>query len=233
MIPAITGANDKTGRRPRANVRRAATNIRFTGGYARGPTATRSMPMSTARTRSNAGQYDERGLPDQRRLTAAPKRFNVASGAVLAYNLNPRASPGGPTEMRLERLRPQPAMLLSAPARPGDVDRQRHQGAASTTVAGDMTISGANDKNLSGGRVLNTEGTTAWSGSTATNNNRIRFTGATINNSGTWNDSNTSMPTPTTTRARTRSTGTYNKQGNTTTTMGVVYSTPATNVEAG
>ncbi|MCO5125384.1 MAG: PEP-CTERM sorting domain-containing protein [Rhizobacter sp.] len=186
--------------------------------------------------------------------------FNVASGAVLdfnygTYNLNAASITGaGTTEIsgssgysfvNLNGGTVNTAMLLSG----GNLQGADHtllgpvtwtgsviQGAASTTVAGDMTISGANDKNLSGGRVLNTEGTTAWSGNTATNNNRIRFTGATINNSGTWNDSN-NFDAYTYDYSGTNAfnnTGTYNKQGNTTTTMGVVYNnTGATNVEAG
>ena len=54
-----------------------------------------------------------------------------------------------------------------------------------------MAISGPNLKVLVGGRTLNLEGTTTWSGNTGNNNNAIRFwNGATINNNGTFNDSN-------------------------------------------
>src|SRR5690606_255032 len=42
-----------------------------------------------------------------------------------------------------------------------------------------------------GGRTLNLNGTTTWSGNTGDNNNAIRFWGgATLNNNGTFNDSN-------------------------------------------
>jgi hypothetical protein len=61
----------------------------------------------------------------------------------------------------------------------------------STTFQNDVTISGANLKTLVGGRTLNLEGTTTWSGNTAADNNTIRFwNGATINNNGTFNDAN-------------------------------------------
>ncbi len=61
----------------------------------------------------------------------------------------------------------------------------------STTFQNDVTISGPNLKTLVGGRTLNLEGTTTWSGNTAADNNTIRFwNGATINNNGTFNDAN-------------------------------------------
>jgi hypothetical protein len=61
----------------------------------------------------------------------------------------------------------------------------------STTFQNDVTISGANLKTLVGGRTLNLQGTTTWSGNTGVDNNTIRFwNGATINNNGTFNDAN-------------------------------------------
>jgi hypothetical protein len=185
--------------------------------------------------------------------------FNVASGAVLdfnygTYNLNAASITGaGTTEIsgsdgysfvNLNGGTVNTAMLLSG----GNLQGADHtllgpvtwtgtviRGAASTTVAGSLAITGANDKNLGGGRVLNV-GDTSWSGNTATNNNRIRFTGATINSSGTWTDSN-AFDAYTYSYSGTNAfnnIGTYNKQGATTTTMDVVYNnTGITNVEAG
>ncbi|HND55876.1 MAG TPA: PEP-CTERM sorting domain-containing protein, partial [Pirellulaceae bacterium] len=109
------------------------------------------------------------------------------------------------------------------------------RGAASTTVAGSLAITGATDKNLGGGRVLNVVDTT-WSGNTAANNNRIRFTGATINNNGTWNDANAydAYTYSYSGSNAFNNVGTYNKLGNATTTMNVAYSnTGTTNVDAG
>ena len=64
-------------------------------------------------------------------------------------------------------------------------------GAASTTFANDVTISGPNLKTLVGGRTLNLNGTTTWTGNTVNNTNAIRFwNGATVNNNGTFNDEN-------------------------------------------
>ncbi len=185
--------------------------------------------------------------------------FNVASGAVLdfnygTYNLNAASITGsGTTEIsgssgysfvNLNGGTISTAMLLSG----GNLQGADHtllgpvtwtgtviRGAASTTVAGDLAISGANDKNLGGGRVLNV-GDTTWSGNTATNNNRIRFTGATINNSGTWTDTNAfdSFVYSYSGTNAFNNAGTFDKQNATTTTMDVVYNnTGTTNVEAG
>ena len=113
-------------------------------------------------------------------------------------------------------------------------------GAASTTFSNDVTISGANLKVLVGGRTLNLEGTTTWSGNTGNNNNAIRFwNGATINNNGTFNDSNAfnsfiehNVGGP----HNFNNIGTYNKTGNTVTTvdLGVNFNnTGEVNVNAG
>ncbi|MGE3771581.1 MAG: hypothetical protein AB7I32_01560 [Gammaproteobacteria bacterium] len=96
-------------------------------------------------------------------------------------------------------------------------------GAASTTFTGDVEISGANTKTLLGGRVLNLDGTTTWSGNTAAGNGAIRFwNGGTLNNNGTFNDENSFDSA----FARfaggphaINNVGTYNKQGNTVTTV--------------
>ncbi len=110
-----------------------------------------------------------------------------------------------------------------------------HNGTGTSQFDGGLAITGANDKNLGGGRVLNV-GDTTWSGNTATNNNRIRFTGGTINSNGTWTDSN-AFDAYTYDYSGTNAfnnIGTYDKLGNTTTTMSVAYNNSGTtNVEAG
>ena len=113
-------------------------------------------------------------------------------------------------------------------------------GAASTTFNNDVTISGPNLKTIVGGRVVNLNGTTTWSGNTANENNAIQFkNGATINNNGTFNDANAfdsfiehNVGGP----HNFNNVGTYNKQSNTTTTvdLGVTLNNPGTiNVNAG
>jgi hypothetical protein len=109
-------------------------------------------------------------------------------------------------------------------------------GAGSFTFSNTLAISGATNKSLAAGRVLNLNGTTTWSGNTATNNNAIVFTGGTINNSGTWNDANgfnTLLQGFSGTNAF-NNTGTYTKQGATTTTISTPFSNSGTlEVQAG
>jgi hypothetical protein len=113
-------------------------------------------------------------------------------------------------------------------------------GAASTTFANDVTISGANTKVISGGRVVNLEATTTWTGNTAANNNAIQFaSGGTINNHGTFNDSNAfasflehNVGGP----HNFNNIGTYNKTANTVTTVdnGLAFNnTGVVNLNAG
>jgi hypothetical protein len=111
---------------------------------------------------------------------------------------------------------------------------------AGSTSFGDLAITGAATKVLVGGRTLNLNGTTTWSGNTAANNNAIRFwNGATINNSGTFNDANAfasflehNVGGP----HAFNNAGTYNKLSNTVTTVdsGVAFNNTGTvNVNAG
>lgn len=113
-------------------------------------------------------------------------------------------------------------------------------GAASTSFAQALDITGAATKVLVGGRVLNLAGITTWSGNTAANNNAIRFwNGATINNTGTFVDANDhasfiehNVGGP----HNFNNSGTYNKQSATITTVdiGVAFnSTGTVNVNAG
>ncbi len=204
-------------------------------------------------TNVNAGRFTLTGG------STSASAFNVAAGAVLdfnsgTHNLNAASITGaGTTEIsgsgsynfvNLNGGTMGTALLLSG----GNLQGTDHtllgpvtwtgtiiRGAASTTVASTLAIVGANDKNLGGGRVLNV-GDTTWSGNTATNNNRIRFTGGTINSNGTWTDSN-AFDAYTYDYSGTNvfnNLGTYNKLGNTTTTMNVAYNNSGTtNVEAG
>jgi hypothetical protein len=113
-------------------------------------------------------------------------------------------------------------------------------GAASTTFANDVTITGANTKSIIGGRIVNLNATTNWTGNTADNNNAIRFwNGATVNNNGTFNDGNAfasflehNVGGP----HAFNNLGTYNKTANTITTvdLGVVFNNAGTvNIDAG
>ena len=96
-------------------------------------------------------------------------------------------------------------------------------GAGTTTFSNNVDITGPNLKVLVGGRALDLQGTTTWSGNTAANNNAIRFwNGATINNSGTFNDANAfasflehNVGGP----HAFNNSGTYNKLANTVTTV--------------
>src|SRR2546428_9548854 len=89
---------------------------------------------------------------------------------------------------------------------------------------------------MSGNRVMNLPGTTTWSGNTGVNNNQILFGGGTINNTGTWNDTNafdSFFNNFSGTNAFNNS-GTYNKQSNTLTTIPMAFTNTATvNVNAG
>jgi hypothetical protein len=113
-------------------------------------------------------------------------------------------------------------------------------GAASTTFDNAVTISGANTKVVFGGRVVNLNGTTTWSGNTAANNNAIQFwNGGTINNNAVFNDANAfasfiehNVGGP----HAFNNNGTYNKLANTLTTvdLGVVFNNAGTvNLDAG
>jgi hypothetical protein len=113
-------------------------------------------------------------------------------------------------------------------------------GAASTTFANNVAITGANTKVVVGGRVVNLNGTTTWSGNTADNNNAIQFwNGGTINNNATFNDANAfasfiehNVGGP----HNFNNNGVYNKTSNTVTTvdLGVVFNNSGTlNVNAG
>ncbi|MBL8199883.1 MAG: hypothetical protein JNK40_02835 [Chromatiales bacterium] len=113
-------------------------------------------------------------------------------------------------------------------------------GAASTTFNNDVTISGNGLKTIVGGRTVNLNQTTNWTGNTVNDNNAIRFwNGATLNNYGTFNDANAfnsfiehNVGGP----HNFNNIGTYNKQSNTITTvdLGVNFNnTGNLNINAG
>jgi len=110
-----------------------------------------------------------------------------------------------------------------------------HTGAGTTRFDNTLAISGNNGKGIGGTRVINLGGTTTWGGNTANLGNSIFFNQGTINNSGTFNDTNafsTLMDTLGVTSFN--NTGTYNKQGGATTTIEVAFNnTGAVNVDAG
>ncbi|MFO1317985.1 MAG: Ig-like domain-containing protein [Burkholderiales bacterium] len=111
-------------------------------------------------------------------------------------------------------------------------------GSGTLTFVGDLSITGAGEKVLSGGRVINTFGTTTWSGATTTNTNDFYTGPATINNAGLWIDANAAS-----TIVRDwysgnalvfNNAGTYRKQGNTTSTLEATFhNTGTVEVQAG
>ena len=107
---------------------------------------------------------------------------------------------------------------------------------ASTTFANTLTISGPNGKTLSGGRDINA-GDTTWSGNTAANNNAIAIaTASAFNSNGTFTDANTfdSAINVGGGGGIFNNNGTFNKQSDTTTSVGAVFnSTGTVNVNAG
>ncbi|MFZ5593008.1 MAG: hypothetical protein ACOY4D_01865 [Pseudomonadota bacterium] len=112
-------------------------------------------------------------------------------------------------------------------------------GTGATQFNGNLGITGDNRKDITGGRAVNTAGTTTWGGNTGTNGNGIWYnyssTGSTINNSGTWNDTN-AFSTHISTGIAFNNTGTYNKNGSAITTLDGAVNNSATgtiNVNAG
>jgi len=94
-------------------------------------------------------------------------------------------------------------------------------GAGTTFANGAVNITGAATKQLSGNRIVNLAGTTTWGGNTANNNNVLQFAGATLNNTGTFNDQNgfaSFIDSAGGTNAF-NNVGTYNKQSNTVTSV--------------
>ncbi|MGK2901034.1 MAG: beta strand repeat-containing protein [Burkholderiaceae bacterium] len=107
---------------------------------------------------------------------------------------------------------------------------------ASTTFGSTLAISGPGSKTLSGGRSVNA-GDTTWSGNTGANNNGINISGASIfNSSGSFTDVNTFDSTINVGNGGGifNNNGVFNKQSNTTTSIGTQFnSTGTVNVNAG
>ncbi|NOT12602.1 MAG: hypothetical protein HOP23_12330 [Methylococcaceae bacterium] len=110
-------------------------------------------------------------------------------------------------------------------------------GAGTTNFNGGVAVSGALNKTISGNRVINTIGTTTWSGNTSLSGNQILVNGSTINNSGTWNDTNafsTQLGVLASGSNVFNNSGAYNKQGNSTTTIDSTFNNTGTvDVQAG
>jgi len=102
----------------------------------------------------------------------------------------------------------------------------------STTFGGTLAIIGANTKTLSGGRVLNAADTT-WSGNNGNNNNTISIAATSIYNSaGSFTDANAFNSSLS--GGTFNNNGSFNKQSNTTTTVGSVFNNSGSvNVDAG
>ena len=111
-----------------------------------------------------------------------------------------------------------------------------HTGAGTTSFNGALALSGSGTKAITGGRTVNAANTT-WSGNTASNNNLISIAGAAVlNNTGTFTDANTfdSSISAGGGGATFNNNGVFNKQSNTTTSIGTVFNSSGTvNVNAG
>lgn len=110
----------------------------------------------------------------------------------------------------------------------------RFDGSGSSTLASTLDITGSGRKDLS--RIVNTTGLTTWGGNTAANNNQLAVSAGTLNNSGTWRDTNAfdSLLTAAGANAVFNNIGTYNKLGNATTNASVAFNNTGTvNVSAG
>jgi len=109
-------------------------------------------------------------------------------------------------------------------------------GTGTTRYDGALSLSGAGNKLISGGRTVELNGTTSWGGNTAANNNALQFAGATLVNAGTFNDQNAfaSFIDHVSGTNAFNNTGTYNKQANTVTSVEAFFNnTGTTNVNAG
>nr|HET7860632.1 choice-of-anchor D domain-containing protein [Caldimonas sp.] len=109
-------------------------------------------------------------------------------------------------------------------------------GSGTTSYSGALALSGLGAKALSGGRTVELNGTTTWSGNTAANNGSLQFAGGTLNNKGTFVDSNAfaSFIDHVSGTNAFNNIGTYNKQANTVTTVEAFFNnTGTTNVNAG
>ena len=106
----------------------------------------------------------------------------------------------------------------------------------STTFGNTLGITGASGKTLSGGRTVNA-GNTTWSGNTGNGNNAIAISGGSaFTNTGTFTDANSfdSVMNRGNGGGTFINNGVFNKQSNTTTTMGTAFSNNGTvNVNAG
>ena len=104
-------------------------------------------------------------------------------------------------------------------------------GAAATTFAGTLSITGATGKLISGGRAVSA-GNTTWSGNTGSNNTVSLSSTSTFRNTGTFTDANTFNSSLT--GGTFFNDGVFNKQTNTTTSIGSVFNNTGTvNVNAG
>ena len=105
------------------------------------------------------------------------------------------------------------------------------EGSGTIVFASDLAIDTAASKIIRGGRVIETRGTTTWSGATAANTNDFYTGPGTIRNTGTWIDANAFS---TIVRAWYtggplvfQNSGTYRRTGPGTTTLEVDFRTPA------
>ena len=108
-----------------------------------------------------------------------------------------------------------------------------HTGSGTTQFDAALSISGAGTKSITGTRIVVLNDNTTWSGNTGNNNNDISLVStSTLNNAGSFSDTNTFDGTIS--GGTFNNSGTFSKQSNTTTTISTLFNNTGTvNVNAG
>jgi hypothetical protein len=106
-------------------------------------------------------------------------------------------------------------------------------GTGTTQFSSTLGITGATNKSITGGRTLNLNGATTWSGNTGANNTISMANASIINNAGIFTDSNANNSTISGSGTFNNN-GTFDKDAATTTSLAVVFNNNSTvNVNAG
>ncbi|MFZ1625790.1 MAG: hypothetical protein WAU48_13540 [Gammaproteobacteria bacterium] len=108
-----------------------------------------------------------------------------------------------------------------------------HNGTGTTQFGSTLGITGVTTKSITGGRTLNLNGATSWSGNTGANNTISMANASIINNAGAFTDSN-AFGSTISGSGTFNNNGTFNKDAATTTSVAVVFNNNSTvNVNAG
>ena len=108
-----------------------------------------------------------------------------------------------------------------------------HNGTGTTQFGSTLGITGVTTKSITGGRTLNLNGATSWSGNTGANNTISMANASIINNAGAFTDSN-AFGSTISGSGTFNNNGTFNKDAATTTSVAVVFNNNSVvNVNAG